>query len=84
MWFSPRKFQMPQVMADKTSRVGFRTISYAKPRRIYFPTASPLFKSAHLTIKALKNFIDDENNTCLFDCLKLWEHPVNTLIRYFP
>ena len=42
------------------------------------------FKSDHLPNISLKHFIDGERNTGLFDCLKLWEHPVNTLIRAFP
>ena len=42
MRFSPRKFQLPWVMSDKISRVGYITISSVEPQRIDIPTISIL------------------------------------------
>ena len=83
MWFSSHQFKPPELIAFNTSRVGFIPISSTEPQRIGVPKKIHSFKSSHLPNTALKHFIDGEVNTNIFDCLKLWEYPVSTLIRAF-
>ena len=51
----PCKFQLPQVMANETSKVGFRTILSAEPQLIDVPTTSLLLNTLTFPTQPLKN-----------------------------
>ena len=57
MGFSPQKFQLPQVMADKTSRVGLITIPSTELRQIYIPTASLLLNPSTITTQSWRTLL---------------------------
>ena len=57
MRLSPLRFQLPWVMADKISRYGFITISYADQHQIKVPIVSILFNPSTLKTHTWRIFL---------------------------